>query len=357
MTEPLRVAVVGCGDISKAYAETLVPHDTIDVLGATDLMPERAQVFVDATGGRTYASLDEILADDRVEVVLNLTIHQAHEDVIRRSLQAGKHVFSEKPLAVDPGTAAELVDLAEQSGLRLGCAPVGFLGEAQQTAWKLLRERTVGAVRAVYAEVNWGRPESWHANPKPFYEVGPVFDVGVYPLTILTTIFGAARRVTAAGSVLLADRTTLDGEEFIVATPDFAVALVEWPDGPVARVTVNFYVPHLSRQPPGIEFHGDEGSLNLASWFQFNAKVERCAFGEKYAPVELVREPFPGCEWSRGLVEMGDAIREGRPQRVTGRQAAHVVEIMSGIHESIREQRPVEIESSFDPPAPMDWAT
>jgi predicted dehydrogenase len=353
----LRVAVVGCGDIAQRYGQTLQPHDTIEILGATDLMAERGQAWVEQFGGRVYGSLDEILCDPDVDVVLNLTIHQAHREVIERSLEAGKHVFSEKPLTVDPKDAQALVELADAKGLRLGCAPVGFLGEAQQTAWKLIREGALGRVRLAYAEVNWGRPETWHGNPQPFYDVGPVFDVAVYPLTILTTIFGPARRVTATGKVLMPDRTPAHVEPFTVTTPDFAVALVEFDDGVVARVTANFYVTYFSRQPGSIEFHGDDASLYLGSFFEFNAKVQTAPFGRRYEDVELVREPFEGCEWSRGVVEMGEAIAEGRPHRVTGAHAAHVVEIMSAIYSSVRDERPVEITSTFTPPRPMDWAT
>ncbi|MGH7857482.1 MAG: Gfo/Idh/MocA family protein, partial [Candidatus Binatia bacterium] len=251
---PLGVAVVGCGDIAQRYGETLQPHESLRIVGATDLIGERADAFAGKYGGRSYASLDDVLGDDAVDAVCNLTIHQAHEEVIRRSLEAGKHVFSEKPLTLDPTTAQELVRLADDRGLRLGCAPSVSCGEAQQTFWKLVRDGAAGVPRVAYAEVNWGRPETWHGNPKPFYEVGAVVDVGVYPLTILTTIFGPARRVSAFGAVLLPERTTLDGEAFTLATPDFAVALVEWDDGFVARLTADFYVSPFTRQH-GIELH------------------------------------------------------------------------------------------------------
>lgn len=353
----MNLAIVGCGDISKRYGETLAAHDVVRVVGANDLMPERAQSFVDTFGGRVYASLDELLADDEVDIVVNLTIHQAHKEVIERSLEAGKHVFSEKPLAIEPAEAAALVALADRSGLRLGCAPSTFLGEAQQTAWRHIRDGHLGRVRLAYAEVNWGRPEVWHANPKPFYEVGPVFDVAVYPLTILTAIFGPARRVSAAGTVLLAGRTTLDGDAFTITTPNFAVALVDLADGTIARVTANFYVSYSSRQPGAIEFHGDEGSLYLGSWMAFDAKVQHAPYGSRYESLELVRQPYEGIEWSRGVVEMTEAIRDDRPHRVTGAQAAHVVEIMSAIHTSIIDERPVEIASTFDQPQPMEWAS
>jgi predicted dehydrogenase len=355
--EPLRIAVVGCGDISQRYGLTLAPHGGVQIAGATDLLPERAKAFVDEFGGRAYDALDDILEDDDVDVVVNLTIHQAHKEVIQQSLQAGKHVFSEKPLTIDPSEAAELVGLASSKDLRLACAPITFLGEAQQTAWKVIRDGSLGRVRLAYAEVNWGRPELWHGNARPFYEVGPVFDVAVYPLTILTAIFGPARRVTAAGKVLLPNRTASSGESFDVTTPDFAVALVEWEDGTVARVTANFYVTYFSRQQGSIEFHGDEASLYLASWTNFDSKLQLAPYGARYEPVELVKEPFAGCEWGRGVVEMADAIRDGRRQRATGEQAAHVVEIASAIYSSVRDERPVELTSTFDAPAPMDWAS
>ncbi|MEX2395168.1 MAG: Gfo/Idh/MocA family oxidoreductase [Actinomycetota bacterium] len=357
MSGRLRVAVVGCGDISKQYGPTLAPYaDRVDIRGATDLQRDRAESWTHEFGGRVYDSLDEILDDDTVDTVLNLTIHQAHKEVIERSLLAGKHVFSEKPLTIAPDDAQALVGLADAERLRLGCAPVGFCGEAQQTVWKLIREGSLGKIRLAYAEVNWGRPELWHPNPKPFYEVGPVFDVAVYPLTILTAIFGPARRVTAAGTTLLEDRMTLDGGSFTPGAPDLAVAFIEWEHGTVARVTANFYVSYLSRQPGAIEFHGDDGSLHLGSWFEFNARVQRASYGKRYEDAPLVREPYEGCEWSRGLVEMADAVAEDRPHRVTGSHAAHVVEIAAAIHASIDGTGPIELTSTFDVPEPMGWA-
>ncbi len=355
-TRTLRVAVVGCGNIAGPYAETLKPYKQIELVGATDIIPQRAADFVAKYGGKAYASLDDLLADEAVDVVLNLTIHHAHVEVITQCLNAGKDVHSEKPLALTYPEAKALVELAAAKGVRLSCSPITFMGEAQQTAWKVIREGRLGTVRLAYAEVNWGRPELWHPNPVPFYEVGPLFDVGVYPLTVLTTIFGPARRATAYGTVLHPDRVTKDGVPFHISTPDFVVAAVELANGTVARLTTNFYVGFHNKQT-GIEFHGDLGSLHLSSWQNFNASVEFAEFGKKYEPVPLVKEPYPGCEWGRALTEMYDAIVAGRPQRATGAQAAHVVEILNAIATSAKEGRPVPITSSFTPPPPMDWAT
>src|SRR5689334_22423347 len=192
----LRIAIIGCGNIATAYAETLRPYKHIEMLGATDIDQARAHRYVETYGGRVYGTLEDILGDETVDLVVNLTIHHAHFTVIKQCLNAGKHVYSEKPLSLMAQEAWELVDLANLKGLRLSCAPITLLGEAQQTAWKIIREGLLGTVRLAYAEANWGRIESWHPAPGPFYEVGPLFDVGVYPLTILTAIFGPAHKVT-----------------------------------------------------------------------------------------------------------------------------------------------------------------
>src|SRR5690606_13149357 len=132
---PLRVVVVGCGNIAGAYGEAMRSRSEIRILGASDIDPARAAAWVEKNGGRAYASLDAVLADPEVEAVVNLTIQHAHVPVITSCLEAGKHVHSEKPLAATYAEARRLVELAEARGLRLSCAPVTWLGEAQQTAW------------------------------------------------------------------------------------------------------------------------------------------------------------------------------------------------------------------------------
>ncbi len=353
---PLRVAIAGCGNIAGPYAKTLVPYsDSIELVGVTDILPDRAQAFAARHGCRAYDSLDQVLADESIDLIINLSIHHAHPEVITKCLNAGKHVYSEKPLALGYGDAKVLVELAEERGLRLACAPITYMGEAQQTVWKVIREGQLGEVRVVYAEVNWGRIESWHPNPGPFYDVGALYDVGVYPLTLVTTFFGPARRVTAFGKVLHPDRVTKEGLEFHIDTPDWAVAAIELANGTVVRLTTNFYVGHHGKQK-GLEFHGDLASLYISSFQDFNASVEIAEFGGEYRSVPYVREPYPGIEWCRAVVEMAEAIGEGRPQRASGGQAAHVVEILDAAQRSWEEGRPVDVYSSFAALTPMDWA-
>jgi len=345
---PLRVAVVGCGNISGAYGETMSAYPSVRIAGATDMDKALSAAFVDRFGGLDYPSLDDVLGDRAVDAIVNLTFPAVHAEVTTAALEAGKHVHSEKPLAGSYASARSLVELAADRGLRLSCSPITFMGEAQQTMWRLVESGAIGRVRVAYAEVNWNRIESWHPRPEPFYRIGPFADVGVYPLTILTAVFGPARRVTAFGTVVYPDRATMAGEPFTPEAPDFGVAVVELENGTIVRLTANFYVSRQTKQS-GIELHGDTGSIHLSDWQLFDATVELARFGEPYEPVP-VENPFPGTDWGRALGELSDAIGSGRPHRATGAHAAHIVEILEATATSIAEGRAVEITSSFARP-------
>jgi len=332
----------------KAYQE-------IEIAGVADLSVPVAETFAKEHGCRAYPSVEALLGDGAVQVAVNLTPQQAHRDVIAACLRAGKHVFSEKPLAMTVAHARELVDLAERAGLRLGCAPSTFLGEAQQTAWKCVREGRLGTVRLVYVDQNHARIEKWHPAPVPFFQAGPLFDLAAYPLVFLTSVFGPVRRVQATGTTLCPERVDVDGKPFRVEAPDCIVAIIELSSGPLVRLTANYYVDESKKQN-GIELHGDDASLHVTDEYSFNAGVSLAAYGEEYAPVALLQEPYQGVEWGRGLRDLVAAIAEDRPHRATGRQEAHIVEVICAAHESLASGQPVEVRSDFDPPPPMPWA-
>lgn len=356
---PLKVAVVGCGNIAGQYGEALRRRPEIRILGAHDLDPARARDWVAKNGGRAYSSLDEVLADPQVEVVVNLTIQQAHVEVVTRCLQAGKHVHSEKPLAPTYAEAKKLVDLAAARNLRLSCAPVTWLGESQQTAWKLIREGRIGTPRVAYATVDWGRIESWHPNPAPFYAAGPVFDVAVYPLSLLTAWFGPVKKVTAGGGLLMPDRVTKDGKPFTITTEDWLGAVLEFAGGLQCRLTANFYVMNASQWQATLDLHGDAGSINT-EWYTATAPVRLCANGGRYRRIPLVREAAGTghwyVDWAAGVVGLWRGLRTGTPHPTGGAHAAHVVEIMEAVHTSAREGRAILLTSNFPPPSPQDWA-
>jgi predicted dehydrogenase len=351
----LNVAIVGCGNIADRYAERILETPELTLVGATDLDRERAERLVAANGGVVFGTLDELLADERVDAVINLTIASAHVAVTRAALEAGRHVHSEKPLALCYDDACALVELAESRGVRLSAAPSTLLGEAQQTAWKLVRDGVIGRVRVVYAEANWDRLERWHPDPRGLYEVGPLVDVGVYPLTILTAMFGPVRRVQAYASTLEPERVHRHGWSFRLDAPDWATATLELADGVVARLTASFYVP--PSQQRGLEFHGDDGSLFMATWAEFDSRVELQPRGGAYERVPLLREPYAGIDWSRALVDLADAIEQGRPPRSTGEHAAHVVEVLDAARASAEGGgASVDVRSDFRRPEPLEWA-
>jgi len=358
-TLPLGVGIVGCGNIAGPYARTIAGHpDELRLVAVTDIDPARATALAAEHGVRAVPSLDALVADPAVDIVVNLTFHHVHYVVSRTALEAGRHVYSEKPMALDGGEAHELVSIAAANGVRLACAPSTFLGEAQQTAGAMIRRGDLGTVRAVYANVNWGRIETWHPAPIPFYDVGVLFDVGVYPLTIATAFLGPAVAVDAWGWDLMPERLTLDGAAYRIGSPDLIIAGVELATGAVLRLIASFYVGRPSRYRGSVEFHGDLASLALESFQEFDATVEVGAYGEEYEAVPLVRpaDPEVDTDWARGLADFAVAIVEGRRARVTGEQAAHVVDILTAAKTSMAEGRRVEITSAFEPPPLMDWA-
>jgi predicted dehydrogenase len=340
----VRLGFVGCGNIAGRYAATARAYPRLELAGSFDAAPGRAEAFAEKWGGAAYGSLDELLADDDVETVVNLTFPAAHAAVTRAALEAGKHVHTEKPLALNAAEAHELAALARSRGVRLSAAPGTFLGEAQQTAEALLREGKLGRVRVAYVEVNWGRIETWHPEPETLYEVGALVDVGVYPITMLTSWFGPVRRVRAVTAELEPDRVRLDGRPFRLEAPDFAVALLELADGPLVRLTASFYVERHGR-PQGIELHGDDASLHLHSFHDFDVPVELAPRGKPYAKVPLLGTPFRGgVDWARPLAALDEALAEGRPHPTSAERAAHVVEVLEAAQESAATGAAVELE-------------
>jgi predicted dehydrogenase len=350
------VALIGAGNIADRYADAILREDVLELAGATDVVPGRAEELLATRGGTAYASLDELLADPSVETAVNLTAPQAHAEVSAAALRAGKHVHSEKPLALRHDEAQALVELAAERGLRLSTAPATLLGEAQQTLWKLVRDGSIGRVRVVYAEANWGRLERWHPDPRTLYGVGPLVDVGVYPLAILTAMFGPVRGVQAYASTVEPERALADGTPFTPAAPDFVVAVLEHESSVVTRLTASFYV--APSQQRGLELHGDEGSLWLPTWSDANSRLLRQERGGEYEPVAHVRPAFEGVDWGRALVELARALDEGRPHRSTGEHGAHLVEILEAARASAGGGGgAVSVHSSFPQPAPMEWAS
>jgi predicted dehydrogenase len=355
--ERLRVGIVGCGNIAGPYARDIAAKSNLQLVACTDLDASRAEALAAQHDARAVPALDDLLNED-VDLVVNLTFQGSHAAITRRALEAGKHVHSEKPLALTSGEAWELVELANRRGVRLGCSPFTLLGEAQQTAWREIRSGRSGPLRAVFAEVDWGRIETWHPAPLPFYEVGVLIDVGVYPLTLLTAMLGPVRRVQAFGRLLMPDRVTREGTPYRIETPDLQVVLLDLESGVTVRLTASFYVGQHARGYAAVAFHGDDGTVSLEHFFKFDAAVEFAPYGDRstFTRVPPVREASGEIDWGRAVEDLAAAIVEDRPHRATGEQAAHIVDVFLAAAESMRTGNTIEVTSSFRPPAPMPWA-
>ncbi len=344
----MRLAIVGCGHIAQVYARDLATYDTLEIVAATDLVPSRAEQLVAAFGGTAYPDLNTLLSDSSAEAIVNLTIHAAHAAVTRRGLDAARHVYSEKPLALDPAEARALVEQAEAHGLKLGCAPISVMGDAQRHAARLLRDGRCGPIRMVYAICNLGRLTEWNANPEPFLRIGPLFDGAVYPLTLLTHLFGPVQRVASAHQSLLLDTHEHDGRHFSVDTPDHTIAVLEFADGVQAHLTASMYVPYQTKHFNSLEFHGDDGSLflrNAGDTTSADAEaVQFARLGQGYRPVPLPH-PLQPRGYAAGIEDLRQAVASDRAPRASGCHAAHIVALIRAIQQSAQENAPVPVDA------------
>ncbi|WP_103020355.1 aldo/keto reductase [Salinibacter altiplanensis] len=356
----MNVAIVGCGHIASAYAEGLSTYPNLSLVATADLEKERAESLAAPHEADAFGDVDALLAGSDADLVLNLTIHDAHAPVTRACLEAGRHVVSEKPLALDLETARGLVDLADRNDRVLACAPISGQADAQQYAARLLRTGHIGPVRMAYAVGNFGRTTEWNPNPEPFLRVGPLYDGAVYPLTVLTTIFGPVTEVRTADVSLLLEEHDHDGHTLEVETPDHVAATLEMESGTLVQLTASLYVPHQTQHFSSLEVHGDAGSLYLDDCGNFDGDTDApllqvARLGEPYRPCPLPRRPAP-LSYAATVAEAARAARSGGTPRASGRQAAHLVAAIEAIEACAEEGASVTVDPvGFSRPDLLPW--
>lgn len=352
------VGVIGAGVISSQYLDNLTAFADVEVRFIADLDLSRAQAQAQSYGIDGHGSVDELLARDDIEIVVNLTIPAVHVEVGLQILAAGKHVWSEKPIALDRESGRELLDAAAARGLRVACAPDTFLGAGLQTAFRTLAAGTVGTPLTAMAFAQSAGPESWHPNPAFLFDTGagPLFDMGPYYLTALAHVFGPVSRVSATQSRAKATRTVgsgpLAGTDFPVVVPSHHAALVEFESGASAQ-TVFSFDSHIKRGAV-LEVSASAGALELPDPNTFEGDTvlwEPGVPGRELAAV--------GSTYGRGsgVVDLARAIRAGVPERASGELAFHVLDVMVSIAEAAASGTPVAVSSTFTPtgPLPEDW--
>src|SRR5947209_3505675 len=265
VASPVPVGLVGCGNISSIYLKNArnLPH--IEVVACSDLEMERAEAQAREFDIPRVCSVAEMLTDPEVQVVLNLTVPNAHAAISLQALQAGKHVYSEKPLATSVEDGRRILQAASARNLQVGCAPDTFFGAGLQTARKLIDDGEIGVPVGVTGFFLSRGQEHWHPNPEFFYQpgAGPLFDMGPYYLTALVALLGGVRAVASMAKISFPERAIssqpLAGTTFTVGTPTYVAALLDFGSGPVGSLISTFDVLHHTL--PHIEVYGSEGSL------------------------------------------------------------------------------------------------
>ncbi|MDR0533203.1 MAG: Gfo/Idh/MocA family oxidoreductase [Verrucomicrobiales bacterium] len=351
---PLRVGLIGCGNISNAYFHGAAPFaDYVRITACADLDPSRAKAKADEHQVAKVCTVSELLKDPDIDIVLNLTVPKAHAEVNSAILRAGKHAYCEKPFSLSTKEGRKVLALAKKSKRQVGCAPDTVLGGGIQTCRKLIDDGAIGKPVAATANMVCHGHEHWHPGPQFYYEVGggPLFDMGPYYLTSLVTMLGPAKSVIAsAKSTFKTRRITsqpLNGKVIKVETPTHLSGVVEFANGASATVTMSFDVwqHHL----PLLEVYGTKGSIRCPDPNTFGGEVELWTeAGKEWKKIPLTHSDQTGRGF--GLAEMAYSIGKHRAARMNGDMALHVVDIMEAFHVSAKAKKQVQLKSGCKQP-------
>ncbi len=354
---PINVGIIGCGNVSSQYLNAAKFFQAFRIAALADLERERAQARADEYGVGKVLSVDDLITDPEVDLVINLTIPSAHAAVNKQILEAGKSVYSEKPLGTVREDATPILEIAESKGLRVGCAPDTFLGAGLQTSRKVLDDGWIGEPVAATAFMISRGMEMWHPDPTFFYQpgAGPLFDVGVYYVTALINLLGPVHKVASTAVTTFPERLVTSqpkfGTRIPVTTPTHISGLLTFESGSVATLMTTFDV--WASELPRIEIYGTEGTLSVPDPNTFGGPVRiKRANASEWTTLPLTH---PYTENSRGLgvADMAHALASGRAHRASGALAYHVLDIMQSTLEAAEAERTLVLSSRAERPAPF----
>jgi predicted dehydrogenase len=352
------VGLIGAGNISTQYLTNLTSFPDVEVRFIADLDLDRAEFQAQAFGVPGFGTVEQLLADPEIEIVVNLTIPKVHAEVAHRVLAVGKHVWTEKPIALDRESGRALLEAAHAAGLRVATAPDTFLGAGIQTARRLIESGAIGEAKTALTLMQQPGPESWHPNPDFLFQegAGPLFDVGPYYVTTLIQLFGPVKRVAAVVSKSKAMRTIGSGpragESFEVTVPTHVTAVFEFESGQTSQSIFSF---DSQIRRTLFEVTGVDGALELADPNMF---VGDLVLHKADGTEETIETTGEKAARGTGVVELARAIRAGVPERASGEQAFHALDVMVSTIEAAKRGEWVEVESTFVPtPAlPENWS-
>ena len=354
MQDEMKIGIIGCGNICRAYFGGAQNTDILEVKSCADIRMEAAKSAADKYGCQAV-TVDELLADPEIELVINITIPRAHVEVDLQVLEAGKHVYSEKPLGVSVEEAQKVIQLAAEKSLRVGCAPDTFLGAGGQTARKTIDEGSIGKPVAGTSLLAGHGPENWHPSPAFFYDIGggPMLDMGPYYVTALVNVLGPVKRVagitTKAFEKRVATSEGANGQVLPVKVSTHLTGALEFVNGAVVTLITSFDI--WKHSLPRIEIHGTDGSMTIPDPNTFRGPVQVAhERREDWSDIPLA---FPENARMIGVIDMVQAIRNGRPHRASGALAFHVLEVMTAFDKSSESGQHIEIQSIVQRPAPF----
>lgn len=358
MADFVTVGIIGCGNISNTYVKTLLSFPQVRVGACADIDMARAQAYAETHHVPRALTVEQIVVDPDIDLIVNLTIPNAHYEVTLAALEASKHVHTEKPLCLTLAQSSRLLSTAKTNQVRLGSAPDTFLGGGFQTCRKLIDDGWIGEpVGATAFLLNHGH-ESWHPDPEFYYKTGggPMYDMGPYYLQTLVSLLGPIERVTGFQRKTFAQRTITSapkrGTKIDVDVPTYIAGAMQFENGAIGSLITTFDV--WGSQLPHLEIFGTEGSLALPdpNWFKGPVRIRR---PDDYEWHEIPLTHGFTADSLRGLgaVDMAQAIHTGRPHRCSAEMAAHVVEAMVGFQEAADQGSSYTMHSRCERPAPL----
>jgi len=352
-----KIGIVGCGVISGVYLKVSQIFENIEIAACSDIIMDRAKARAEEFNISKACTVEELLADPEIEIVLNLTIPRAHAEIAFKALNTGKHVYNEKPITVTREDGQKILQLAKEKGLRVGCAPDTFLGGGLQTCRKLIDNGWIGKPIAATAFWVSHGPEKWHPDPEFYYKVGggPMFDMGPYYLTALVFLMGPIRRVTGLTRLTFPERTITSqpkyGTKIKVDVPTHVIGVMDFANGTIGTIITSFDI--WGAQLPRIEIYGTEASLSVPDPNGFGGPVSILHAGSKKWNEVPLTHGYTDQSRSIGVADMAKAIKTRRPHRANGEMAYHILDVMHAFHDASNQGKHIELQSTCTRPAPL----
>lgn len=368
------LGIIGCGVISRTYLSDIRAfYPELHVKACADNNLEAAKKLAHEVGNLASMTVDELLSDDEIEIVINLTPPGVHVELNKRIIEAGKHVFSEKPFAPDYASAMEVVNLAREKNVYVACAPDTFLSSGLASVRHYIDSGLIGKPFMATANMMSFGVETWHPNPLPFYQkdTGPIYDMGPYYISALVGLFGPVEQITALSSRPVGTRHVYKGleagEDIDSEVDTTYAAILRFAEGQIANlnISVDIYKSTL----PKLEIYGDQGTINYPDpnfgggnpWAYRKEQFLDCVFNDTKEAKERsekcmeLPEVYPRYkDYSRGIgvYDLAYSIENGIEARCSGDFLLHVTEVLEGITKSAKDGTTYRLQSSCKRPAP-----